>query len=471
MFAATGQRARRHDAPSGRAAGGRGRRRARRGARFAHRLLAGPRAGHPARARAAGRGDRRWSTRGSCPRRASATCCSAPTILVILAVGQAIVIITRNVDLSVGSILGLVAFATGKLFVAAPGAPIVARRPGRGRAGRGLRRGQRRADRRGPGAGAGGHARHAVRLPRHRLLVGRRASRSTPPTCRARSCASAPRTVLGVPVLALIALVVVLVARVLPARRTAAAASCTRSAPTRRRPAVRHPGRPAGVRRVRGQRRAGRAGRRAVRGPLRHPRRHRRHRPGAQVVAAVVVGGVAIFGGSGTVYGAALGALLLTTIGSALAVLRHRPVLAAGRGRRADPRRHRPGPGLVAPGWPAGCRKEGPRCLTSDLDRRAGAARPTRRPAVAAGRAGSWDAVVVVALVVVVLVASALVDGFATGRNCRLPAAGRRADRAHRAADDAGHHHRRDRPVGGQHARPDQRGDGPAVAERPAAAS
>jgi rhamnose transport system permease protein len=36
------------------------------------------------------------------------------------------------------------------------------------------------------------------------------------------------------------------------------------------------------------------------------------------VVAACVVGGVAIFGGSGTVYGAALGALLLTTIGTAL---------------------------------------------------------------------------------------------------------------------------------------------------------
>ncbi len=41
-----------------------------------------------------------------------------------------------------------------------------------------------------------------------------------------------------------------------------------------------------------------------------------------QVVAAVVVGGVAIFGGSGTVAGAALGALLLTTITSCLVVLR-----------------------------------------------------------------------------------------------------------------------------------------------------
>jgi rhamnose transport system permease protein len=39
------------------------------------------------------------------------------------------------------------------------------------------------------------------------------------------------------------------------------------------------------------------------------------------VVAAVVVGGVAIFGGSGSVIGAALGALLLTTITSALPIL------------------------------------------------------------------------------------------------------------------------------------------------------
>ena len=40
-----------------------------------------------------------------------------------------------------------------------------------------------------------------------------------------------------------------------------------------------------------------------------------------QVVAAVVIGGVAIFGGSGTVWGAALGAFLLLTINSALPVL------------------------------------------------------------------------------------------------------------------------------------------------------
>ncbi len=48
----------------------------------------------------------------------------------------------------------------------------------------------------------------------------------------------------------------------------------------------------------------------------------RRHRAGAATSSPpCVVGGVAIFGGSGTVCGAALGALLLTAIGSALPVL------------------------------------------------------------------------------------------------------------------------------------------------------
>ena len=37
-----------------------------------------------------------------------------------MAVGQAIVIITRNVDLSVGSVLGLTAYLTGRLFIDVP---------------------------------------------------------------------------------------------------------------------------------------------------------------------------------------------------------------------------------------------------------------------------------------------------------------------------------------------------------------
>jgi rhamnose transport system permease protein len=47
-----------------------------------------------------------------------------PSILLLVAVGQAIVIITRNVDLSVGSVLGLTAYLTGRVFVDVPGIPF-----------------------------------------------------------------------------------------------------------------------------------------------------------------------------------------------------------------------------------------------------------------------------------------------------------------------------------------------------------
>ena len=49
-----------------------------------------------------------------------------PSLLLLVAVGQAVVIITRNVDLSVGSIVGLTAYLTGRLFIDIPGLPIVA---------------------------------------------------------------------------------------------------------------------------------------------------------------------------------------------------------------------------------------------------------------------------------------------------------------------------------------------------------
>ncbi|WP_205472711.1 ABC transporter permease [Nocardioides sp. SYSU D00038] len=48
-----------------------------------------------------------------------------PSMLVLLAVGQTAVIITRNVDLSVGSTLGLTAYLTGRLFIDT-GLPIIA---------------------------------------------------------------------------------------------------------------------------------------------------------------------------------------------------------------------------------------------------------------------------------------------------------------------------------------------------------
>lgn len=48
-----------------------------------------------------------------------------PSILMLVAVGQAIVIITRNVDLSVGSVMGLTAYLTGRLFIDFPGIPVI----------------------------------------------------------------------------------------------------------------------------------------------------------------------------------------------------------------------------------------------------------------------------------------------------------------------------------------------------------
>jgi len=48
------------------------------------------------------------------------------TILVILAAGQTLVLVTQNVDLSVGSVLGLTAYAVGVSFATFPGIPIIA---------------------------------------------------------------------------------------------------------------------------------------------------------------------------------------------------------------------------------------------------------------------------------------------------------------------------------------------------------
>lgn len=48
------------------------------------------------------------------------------TILLILAAGQTLILITENVDLSVGSILGLTAYSVGVLFATFPEIPIVA---------------------------------------------------------------------------------------------------------------------------------------------------------------------------------------------------------------------------------------------------------------------------------------------------------------------------------------------------------
>ena len=50
---------------------------------------------------------------------------SGPSIIIMLAVGETLVIVTRNVDLSIGSVLGLSAYLVGDLFVHNPNMPVV----------------------------------------------------------------------------------------------------------------------------------------------------------------------------------------------------------------------------------------------------------------------------------------------------------------------------------------------------------
>ncbi|QHO68456.1 ATPase [Marisediminicola antarctica] len=243
------------------------------------------------------------------------------TIVVILAIGQAVVIITRNVDLSVGSILGLVAFGTGTLFAVYPGIPIIlvfligmafgavlgavngllvtiAKVPalvitlGTLYIYRGLNN-----------AWAGGTQYFAGDRP------------------RAFSNLSTD-TIFGFPLITLLAVVVVVgVAVVLAYTRAGRDLYAIGSDPA----AARLFGIPV-TRRVLGAFVASGvlAGLAAVLYASRFNAVGATTGTGLEldVVAAAVVGGVAIFGGSGTVVGAAIGALLLTTITSALTALR-----------------------------------------------------------------------------------------------------------------------------------------------------
>ncbi|MGS2616117.1 ABC transporter permease [Micromonospora sp. LZ34] len=242
------------------------------------------------------------------------------TILAILAVGQAIVIITRNVDLSVGSILGLSAFATGTLFLAAPGLPI----PVAIAVGAAL----------GAVCGAvNGALIAAARVPALVVTLGTlyvfRGIDYTWATGRQINAADMPAgflrmgtaTLLGVPVLTLFAVAVLLVAGfVLRSYRAGRELYAIGSDPDAARLAGIPVGRRVFVAFVVSGALAGLAG---VLYAARFGTLDANAGLGSElnVVAAVVVGGVAIFGGSGSVYGAALGAVLLTTIGSALPVL------------------------------------------------------------------------------------------------------------------------------------------------------
>lgn len=243
------------------------------------------------------------------------------TIMLILAVGQALVIITRNVDLSVGSILGLVAFGTGALFSAMPGMPIVL------------------VFVVGMVFGAllgafNGVLVTVAKVPALVITLGTlyiyRGVLASWAGSKQYFSGGNPKafndlsveTVLGFPIITLIALVVLVIVAVFMSRRRGgrdlyAIGSDPDAAVL------------FGIR-VQWRVLAAFAGCGALTGLAGVLYSSRYNSVGAltgsglelDVVAAVVVGGVAIFGGSGTVVGAALGAMLLSTITSSLTATR-----------------------------------------------------------------------------------------------------------------------------------------------------
>lgn len=242
------------------------------------------------------------------------------SILVILAVGQAVVIVTKNVDLSVGSVLGLTAFATGKIFIAMPQLPV----PAMIIIGIGL----------GAVLGAFNGALIAIaRVPALVVTLGTlyifrgidfawaQGQQISPSNLPEAFIALGTATIFGLPVLALIALVVVVaVGLYLQHLRTgrefyaigsddAAARLYGIRVGTRVFSAFVASGAMAGLAGVIYAAKYGNLDATAGQGLE------------LNVVAAAVVGGVAIAGGVGTVYGAAIGAVLLTTISSSLPVL------------------------------------------------------------------------------------------------------------------------------------------------------
>jgi rhamnose transport system permease protein len=243
------------------------------------------------------------------------------SVIALLTVGQTLVVVTRNVDLSVGSVLGLTAFMTGTLFVGRPGLPVVVAVLAGVLVGVvcGAVNGAVTAVGKVPSlvvtlgtlyvfrgidyAWAGGRQINAADLPDSLLTLG-------------------SGRFLGVPYLVAIAVILVAVAayalrsyrsgRELYAIGSNPEAAVLAGIPVGRRlfAAFVLSGAVAGLAGVLFTARYGTVDATAGTGFE------------LQVISAVVVGGVAIFGGSGSVVGAALGALLLSTIGSAIVVLR-----------------------------------------------------------------------------------------------------------------------------------------------------
>lgn len=242
------------------------------------------------------------------------------SILAVLAVGQAIVIITRNIDLSVGSVLGLSAFAVGTVVQDNPGLPVfVALLLGIAIGGVcGLLNAVLVRYGRVPALVVTLGTLYVFRGVTYSWAGGQQITADELPR---RFLGFAGESVLGVPWLVVIALLVVAVAGVvLRNYRVGRELYAMGSNPEAATLAGIRVGRDTiGAFAVSGAL-AGLAG---VLFAVRFGTIDAAAGTGYElnVVAAAVVGGVAVFGGSGTVWGAALGALLLTVIGNALAVL------------------------------------------------------------------------------------------------------------------------------------------------------
>jgi rhamnose transport system permease protein len=244
----------------------------------------------------------------------------APSILIVLAVGEAFVIITKSVDLSVSSVMGLTAFFIGSVYLVWPTMPVlvafvigvafgcllgfvnggltaVAKVPGMV-----ITLGTLYAYRGIDVVWAGSRRINASELAPDFLGVGSTA-------------------ILTIPVITIIALVVLVVAAwYLRNTRSGREFYAIGSAPeaaelyglaTRRRmlAAFTISGACAGLAGVLFAARYGTVASNAGTGYE------------LQAIGAAVIGGVAIVGGSGTVVGAAVGALLLSTINSSLPIL------------------------------------------------------------------------------------------------------------------------------------------------------
>ncbi|NYD57276.1 rhamnose transport system permease protein [Nocardioides marinisabuli] len=243
-----------------------------------------------------------------------------PSLLLLLAVGQTLVIVTRNVDLSVGSVLGLTAYLTGRLFADNPGIPVIAVFAAGLAMGAllGLVNGVLVAFGRVPALVI---TLGTLYIYRGIFLTWAGSDRINASDMDPGFLALGTRSILGIPVLTLIALgVLAAVGYYLHTARGGRELYAIGSDPDAATLYGLRVTRRVLVAFVLSGALAGLAG-------VVYAARYGTVSSGAgsgielQAVGAAVIGGVAIFGGSGTVWGAAIGAFLLVTINRALPIV------------------------------------------------------------------------------------------------------------------------------------------------------